>query len=781
MAELNFKLFDNRDLVPQAWLDRSHLKDTRDFRVFNPTITAVGDGYAMCYRVVQAGDVMRSLATCKLDRDFAIVPGSVTPLSDFLDFAQRDSVDERALNWHADPRYFSLKGRLYLAWNDGGNKPVNNQFLVEMDQDGLRPIGKARVMSCSPRRQIEKNWMLFEMDGDVYAIYSIAPLSVLKFDLDQPDRLDGVEASLTGWSPAYEEFYGVMRGSAQPIRMGERFLTLAHSSFNTTDGRLYVANFYTFSAAMPFTVEAAMTDPFELPNPKGSHFDFPRLNAEVLEVVYPCGMVATANDLIISYGINDEYCAITTVSRADVEKHLKPVSNEFSIKITRKPEPVTPAAIPEDSDYTSVLEGQSIPLLWWDCQGKKFDGSIGNRTFKTGNFGDIASRDVAEALLKRSTRIADGTRRRLISIGSVIHNAKNGDIVWGSGMKGTKMLLNKSVKELSVHAVRGPLTFDMVRRHGIDISKINHLFDPGCLLPHLFPEHIARARAAKTGTSFKIIPHYRDDMILRRQHYRLNRHFVSVDCTPLQMIDAIMGAERVISSSLHGIIFAESLGIPACWLAPVGGEDDLKYYDYYFGTGRFAVKRFDTVEDALRAEPMPLPKFDFQAYADTFPREEVMNLSDFGFELGKNVSLANFDESPVRPLFSTLGMDFITSDGPWGTAKHSRISTNVLASEGAEVVARLSVRPFNHADFNRPQALAASINGGETVEVEWSRGASGEVAINIPFTAQARQTPVEIMFQARNCRSPKSLGIPVIEAPITFCLMGLEFLPAGSV
>lgn len=780
MAELNFKLFENRDLVPQGWLARSQQQDFGDFRVFNPTITAIGDGYAMCYRVVQAGQDMRWLATCKLDRDFAIVPGSVTPLSEYLDFAKRDSLDQRALSWHADPRYFMLKGRLYLAWNDGGNKPVNHQFLIEMDQDGLRPIGKARVMSCTPRRQIEKNWMLFELDGEVYGVYLIAPLSMLKFDLDQPDQLDGKEVSLTGWSPAYSEFYGVLRGSAQPIRMGERFLTLAHSSFNTHVGRMYCAAFYSFSATLPFTVEAATVQPFELPNPKGSQFDFPQLNEEVFEVVYPCGMVANAGDLIISYGINDEYCAIAAVALADVEKLMEPVANEFSITITKRDTPVKPGPVPAESDYRSVIEAQPVPLVWWDCVGKKFDGSIGKRMFQTGNFGDIASREVVEALLRQPTQPASGARRRLISVGSVIHTAKNGDIVWGSGMKGTKMLLDSSVKDLRVHAVRGPLTLDMVRRHGIDISKVNHLFDPGCLLPHLFPDHIARARAAQTDTSFKIIPHFRDDMILRRQYYRLRQHFVSVDCTPLQMIDAIMGAERVVSSSLHGIIFAESLGIPACWLAPVGGEDHLKYYDYYFGTGRFVVKRFETLEDALRAEPMPLPKFDFQSYADTFPMDEVKQLGETGLEVDRNVSFANFEESPIWPFFSTLGMDFISSDGPWGTAKHSRISTNVLAPEGTELVARVSVRPFNHVDYQRPQAVAASVNGSPSVEVEWSRGATNEVKIDIPFTAHARQTPVEIMFQARNCRSPKSLGIPVIESPISFCLMGLQFQRADS-
>jgi predicted GH43/DUF377 family glycosyl hydrolase len=100
MSESGFTLFDNGDLVPRAWLSESAAKRGERFRVFNPTITAVEGGYAMCYRVVQDGSSHRWLATCKLDADFNILPDSITPLSDHLQFAEQDSLNERALTWH---------------------------------------------------------------------------------------------------------------------------------------------------------------------------------------------------------------------------------------------------------------------------------------------------------------------------------------------------------------------------------------------------------------------------------------------------------------------------------------------------------------------------------------------------------------------------------------------------------------------------------------------------------------------------------------------------------
>jgi len=49
-----------------------------------------------------------------------------------------------------------------------------------------------------------------------------------------------------------------------------------------------------------------------------------------------------------------------------------------------------------------------------------------------------------------------------------------------------------------------------------------------------------------------------------------------------------MKCRKIVSSSLHGIIIAETFGIPTAWLRCsdkiVGGE--FKYHDYYLGSGR---------------------------------------------------------------------------------------------------------------------------------------------------------------------------------------------------
>ena len=49
---------------------------------------------------------------------------------------------------------------------------------------------------------------------------------------------------------------------------------------------------------------------------------YPKLNPAVGEVVYPCGAARSAEGWLISYGLNDERCAISWVSDATVADSL---------------------------------------------------------------------------------------------------------------------------------------------------------------------------------------------------------------------------------------------------------------------------------------------------------------------------------------------------------------------------------------------------------------------------------------------------------------------------
>lgn len=81
----------------------------------------------------------------------------------------------------------------------------------------------------------------------------------------------------------------------------------------------------------------------------------------------------------------------------------------------------------------------------------------------------------------------------------------------------------------------------------------------------------------------------------------------------------------VISSSLHGIIAAEALGVPAVWMEmsdAVEGKG-LKFYDYFLGSGR---QRSDAVVLNWRngisftgIHPLPPPAFNVTAMLNAFP------------------------------------------------------------------------------------------------------------------------------------------------------------------
>jgi pyruvyltransferase len=88
---------------------------------------------------------------------------------------------------------------------------------------------------------------------------------------------------------------------------------------------------------------------------------------------------------------------------------------------------------------------------------------------------------------------------------------------------------------------------------------------------------------------------------------------------PTIVVPEILSCEFVVSSSLHGIIVAESFGIPARWLrSDKKGPASMKFYDYYLQTGR-APRPAATLEAAILAGGEPLPDLDDEILLQTFP------------------------------------------------------------------------------------------------------------------------------------------------------------------
>jgi len=321
-------ILESKELLPASW---RHFGEPGPVRAFNPSLLRDGDGWIFAYRVV-GPDLLRRIALCRLDRNLQIVAGSPVAFSQNIQFAPGNHRAEPAQTWFADPRLYRLAGRLFVYWNSGWHDPSNHQFIQEFDPRDFRPIGLARELNLlGPRQKLEKNWTLLGA-GPFYAIYSITPHRVLQFSLEGEGAIDFTGVVSTEWNnEAYAGTYGALRGGAGPQRVGEHYYSICHSVYPAPEGYRYVPAVYRFAAVHPFAPTDAPARPLALPNPCGGTRRYPKLNPAVGEVLYPCGAAFADERWLVSYGINDECCAIAVLPMGVIHDSLQPLARSGEV------------------------------------------------------------------------------------------------------------------------------------------------------------------------------------------------------------------------------------------------------------------------------------------------------------------------------------------------------------------------------------------------------------------------------------------------------------------
>lgn len=199
------------------------------------------------------------------------------------------------------------------------------------------------------------------------------------------------------------------------------------------------------------------------------------------------------------------------------------------------------------------------------------------------NFGDYLSFVIVGELLNRSKAFPLRVRKaeqKLLALGSVMHFANTGDVVWGTGVNGKMPLDRHKFDDLDVRMVRGPLTRDFLKDQGVSVPG-DVYGDPAILLPYLFPKLKAKPVSGKVI----VLPNFNElDQI--RPLISSGFNLVSPVGYWRDIVKQILSSELVLTSSLHGLIIAEVFNVPVRFVAPCGGETLFKYDDYLQGTGR---------------------------------------------------------------------------------------------------------------------------------------------------------------------------------------------------
>lgn len=195
------------------------------------------------------------------------------------------------------------------------------------------------------------------------------------------------------------------------------------------------------------------------------------------------------------------------------------------------------------------------------------------------NIGDTLTPVVFEYIKNKYSLVEKKLKQttHLNMIGSIIAFKKYDAVIWGSGILNEKferkIKFNAKHVKYDIRAVRGPLTRDILIRCGYDCPNV--FGDPAILLPLIYkPENKIKKY------KISIIRHYRDATEIPN-----GLHEISVVTSDYKyFIDEICASELVVSSSLHGLIIAESYGIPTIWYNPQG-RGTFKYKDWYLSIG----------------------------------------------------------------------------------------------------------------------------------------------------------------------------------------------------
>ena len=240
----------------------------------------------------------------------------------------------------------------------------------------------------------------------------------------------------------------------------------------------------------------------------------------------------------------------------------------------------------------------------------------------------------------------------LMFIGSMIRTATPNTFVWGAGLIDEIRL--PVTAPLGFGCVRGPLTRKRLLQHGfLKSSQEVVLGDPALLLSFLSPDR------SKSNPKYDIgvIPHYVDKgtfsgsrrlspfrtgwNIVRTRPEKLSiESEINVDGIKVKLIDVQHGnCEEIInqiwdcafiaSSSLHGMIVADVLGIPNTWIKISNALDGgaFKFIDYMMSVERYDVNPLvfssnrltkSFIEEALARKNRWSFSFDMATYKAAF-------------------------------------------------------------------------------------------------------------------------------------------------------------------
>ena len=222
------------------------------------------------------------------------------------------------------------------------------------------------------------------------------------------------------------------------------------------------------------------------------------------------------------------------------------------------------------------------------------------------NWGDIIGLSICNHFSPRPlAEISDPyAAGKLLAVGSVMAFSMPGDTVWGAGTISPKDL-GCGGRQMNILAVRGPHTREVLVRAGMAVPKV--FGDPAMLYPQIRP----RSSGLDTSHRWGVIPHYCDvgHSVLEKWADE-GALIIDICAGREEFISQLLSVDRIVSSSLHGLIMADAYEIPNARITLnnklYGG--DFKFNDYGASVSRGVIDstRVNPGESLKTLDTLPL-------------------------------------------------------------------------------------------------------------------------------------------------------------------------------
>ena len=371
--------------------------------------------------------------------------------------------------------------------------------------------------------------------------------------------------------------------------------------------------------------------------------------------------------------------AATAPKPAPVLTVVPPMPAPTSPPAALSPQPAAaPAAVPQPAAAPAKPEAPtrerletllrfnekrlSIPLSWVATTSEH----------PHANLGDALSAVVVAAIAGLPVRRAafDDASERMVAVGTIGHAQKNGVLhFWGTGMDATLNPVDRSIRQyirpqntsFAVHGVRGRKTAEVLRGQGIKVPDV--FGDPVWFLPKILPMghvkkthdlgvilHISELASMDPDSGVKeALKRYNIPPSLAGSIRLINTYTAPKVDAFAAKVEEIVSCRRIISTSLHGMVIAETYGIPCGWFGTYEGgrlildvDDaenriDHRIRDFYSGVGKPGViaycrdRSLETPwEDVITwiDETWQPLRYDGRALFEAFPVAQAVSFAD---------------------------------------------------------------------------------------------------------------------------------------------------------